>query len=135
MSKPKKQQQSITETRLKNAINKTRGNITHMAKSLKTSRSAIHHALNRLELYDYLKEVQDAVIDDVHDVFLDMCLVEKREKSVHLFMQTRGRSLGYGQNITIGKQIEKVDDLIEAFDNFTPEERLLAIKRLAETAS
>ena len=123
----------LSKTRVKNALKKTRGNITMTAKILKTSRSAVKYAIEKHKLEEFLKDQQNGVYDEVVNVFYEKMFTDKSESAVRFYLETQGRSKGWTRKPLL--TMESVDDLIDVFDRLTTEERQTVISRLIQSAS
>lgn len=88
----------ICKEKIKEAIMKSRGNLTKAAISLKCSRTTIQNACkSNPDVQLILEEARERTIDAVEDTFLDKCIAGDTTSNI-FFLKTRARHRGYDQD-------------------------------------
>ncbi|MGU9981473.1 hypothetical protein ACJ4V0_15670 [Phreatobacter sp. HK31-P] len=95
----------LTPERVIEAINLKGGIISEVAKALNISRGTLYNYRDQFpEVAEALTEVREVHLDAAEAVLIDLAINQKKERSLHFFLEALGKARGYVKRTeTVGK--------------------------------
>lgn len=124
----------LTPTKLKNAIIKSYGIISDIARICKVSRTTVYEKLDEYpELETFRKQQEDALID-LSESKLAGKIKSGADWAIKYYLSTKGRKRGYGKEITVNNKNIDINKKMSELEADLPR-ALPYLERLTKAAS